>query len=425
MHIITVQESFLEVISEVESGKIDQEPIWVARRDTKHEESSELYSIVVSIKHGHLALTMGESSPHHIEMVRNNSYKFTMTIEDTNGRHVYSLFFPKSKLHLGLRSSKISTCAISPNGSRLLVGTDSGSILQYDTATEKLLGKIDDAHLADVAHLTVLPSSQVMMSVGTDLQTKLWPLGPTPVSSPARVFAEQKDQISDLAIIDRGRNFLTASREGSVLLWECSTGQVVSTFRRIDNFNDPVTCMALAEGEPVSAENTVGGDLLFGCSNKLLYVGYKSGIVQQYSVAGHYQTGIRFQRPSEVSLLLVESAYLLAGYSDGLLRIYDISGSSQKTGTKQGQDTAASYWDLQLNPNFPIECATVHKRENSETGLLLVVSNGPELLLRVDFDGTNFQTSQLIGLSEMFRIVSMGSNGDKTFVATENEIVQY
>ncbi|QBM87128.1 proteasomal ATPase-associated factor 1 [Metschnikowia aff. pulcherrima] len=421
MHIITIQESFLDVIQDVEAGKVTQENIWVARRDTSNEEHQEYYDVTVLMKEGKLAFISDTAAASYLKFQQNGHRQFTVDIADELGSHVYHLRFSDSKLNLGLRGSKISTSAILPDGTRLLIGTDAGHIMQYDTTTARLVSEIKNAHLADILQIVVLPSSQVMMSVGLDLQTKLWPVTSGAVSLPVRVFLAQKGQITDIAIIDRGRNFLTASVDGSVDLWECSTAQVVSEFRRIGGLKDPVTCIALAEGLPVKPELTVGGDLLHGCSKSLVFVGYKLGTIQQYSVAGHFQTGTRFQRPVAVTLLHVEGGYLVSGYADGLLRVYEMK-LNQETKKGQSEDLTHSYYDLQLNPNFPIEHASVSSKKQ---GLSIVVSNGPELLLQVDFDGADFCYTQLVGLSELFRIVLIEKNGSNLYVATENDIAQY
>ncbi|OBA19872.1 WD40 repeat-like protein [Metschnikowia bicuspidata var. bicuspidata NRRL YB-4993] len=394
MHIITIQETFLEVLLDVSSGKTLLESIWLARRDSENEEQQEFFDISVLLKDDLLVLTIGDGPE-----------------KDT-----YALEFPESKLHLGLRGSKISASAISPNGAILIAGTDTGHVFQYDVGSKLLAGEIKNAHLADVLRITVLPSSQVMMTVGLDLQTKLWPVTAEPEPLPVRVFSRQKAQITDIAVVDRGRNFLTASLDGSVVLWECSSAQVVSQFRRIDNLSDPVTCMALAGGETVEPGNTVGGDFLFGCQDKYMYVGYGLGTIQQYSVAGHFQTGPKLQRTSAVTSLCVEGQYLVAGYADGLLRVHDV--------TRSNDETHSAHWDCQMNPNFPIKQANV-QRAKSGRGLVIVAANGPELLLKIEFDGARFEYSQLVGLSEMFRVVLVGSSGDAIFITTENEVVQY
>lgn len=183
--------------------------------------------------------------------------------------------------------------------------------------------------------------------------------------------------------------------------------------------------MALYEGKEVGPGDTVGGDLLHGCQNAYVFVGYQLGTIQQFSVAGHFQTGVKFHRSAEVTSLKTEPSYLIAGYADGVLRVYDVSETKGTSDSSGASKHASKFWELQLNPNFAIDRLGVKGRGSGASKLKVVVSNGPELLVEVSFDGASFHCTQLVGLSEMFRAVHIDCSGDKVFVTTGSEIVQY
>ncbi|OVF08597.1 putative 26S proteasome regulatory subunit [Clavispora lusitaniae] len=431
MHIITIQDSFEAVISDVSAGIVSSESFWIARRRGQNE-AQELHHITVS-NNGSVEFSGS------VQFERQSSGTYRVAF----GNDAYTLVTPVATVKT--TSDDVTAVAITSDGSRLVVGSASGSIATYDTATKTPIGSIRHAHLLAVSGVYVFPSDKVVLSTGDDFSAKLWPMPGTPEASQAatsdsttkdfsdgttkdfsdsatsddtkisvpantveatRTFRHQKKAITGAVLIGRGRNFATASLDGSVDLWECGSGAVVSSFRRIASPEDPAQCLAVGTCDtPVAPQDRVKGELLFDCDSAALYVGYASGTVQQYNIAGHFQTPHRLSLDSPISAIAVCGAWVVVGTSDGRLVMWDPSTDSQHA--------------LELDMSEPIEHIAAHQQGQS---VVVVLSNGPESLLRVTFDAPNFSYEYLVGLSELFRVRSVHSNGTTLVVATQDEL---
>lgn len=400
MTIVTVQDTFEDVINDVESKVVESESIWVARRFSVDEDHQEFYKVDVKLDGNEKVLF--ESSD--VQISRHGDHKYTFAIKGDQ----YEMLAPKHKTHT---ANNVTAVAITKNGNSLIVGNTNGDIIHYDTATKQKLLEFKEAHYAGILKLKLFPSEQVLLSVGNDLQIKLWSLERASEVA-VRSFVNQKKEISDIALIGKGRNFMTSSLDGSVNLWECSTGSIVSKFQRIDDLEDPSTCLAIATAQSkVSYQDSVGGDLLFECNDKFVYVGYQSGLIQQYSVAGHYQTGVKFKVDSEVASLGIFSDYVIAGYGNGQIIVWNT--------------TADQHFTFKLNENYPV--SNLHLENWNGKRATFIVSNGPDLLLRAVFDGSDgsFHYRYLVGLRELFHVELVTASSRGVIVATLEEMVEY
>lgn len=399
MAIVNIQDSVEEVISDVESKSIESESIWLARRFSGDEDHQEFFQIKVSLdSNGKLVFECPD-----VTFSRSSLHNYMVTIKG----ECYELVSPTSKINMA--NDGVSAVAMTKDEQLIIVGNENGDIVQYDTSSHQKTWEVKEAHYGPIVKLVVFPSDKVLLSVGDDFQTKLWALDPNTTTS-TRTFLDQKKEITDAALIGKGRNFMTASLDHSVDLWECSTGKVVSKFQRIDNMNDPCTCLTISStAEKIPVGESVGGDLLFECEDKVVYVGYASGTIQQFSVAGHFQTQVKYQFDSGVSSISTFGDHVVAGYENGRVVVWRELGS----------------YILELNENFSVRNVTVEKWDGNRA--VMVVSNGPDLLLRITFDSSegSFKYKYLVGLSELFRVELVVTIGGGVVVATQDEMVGY
>lgn len=398
MAIVNIQDSFEDVISDVESKTIQSESIWIARRFSSDEDHQEFFLVNVSLdSKGKIKF----DSP-DVTFSRLESHKYTVSIKGDT----YELVAPAFKIDTAKEG--VSAVAMTKNGQSLIVGNEKCDIVHYDTETKDKIWEVNQAHFGGILKLVVFPSDRVLLSVGMDFQTKLWSLDTTTTAA-TRTFVDQKKEITDAALIGNGRNFMTASRDGSVNLWECSTGSVVSKFQRIDNMADPCTSLTIStSSEKVALSDLVGGDMIFESEDKVVYVGYASGTIQQYSVGGHYQTPVKYHYDAGVSCLATFGDHVVAGYDNGRVVVWREMGS----------------YLLELNEHYSVRNIQVEKWDGVRASM--VVSNGPDLLLRITFDSSDgtFRYKFMVGLGELFR-VSLITGGKGVVVATHDEIVGY
>lgn len=382
MHIVTVQSSFQDVIASVPDTE-PEDQFWVCRRPST-DSDQEYYSVHVT-KDGF----QGEGA----EFAQKGNRRFSVAIDDS----CYAL--QGARRCIDTAKEDVLAVALTSDNTRLIVGKTNGDIVQYDVATQAVLHEVIGAHFLSVSHVVVFPSDKVFLSIGEDFQAKLWSLDSTTAS---RTFAQH--HISDVALIGKGRNFLMSSFDGSVKLWECGAGEVVAQFKRIDNLNDPATCIAVQtvdKGEDASG--------LFECSDKVVYVGYESGVIQQFSVGGRYQTPVKLFNAlhTPVTALCVFNDLLVAGYATGQVVLWDL---------QTGNEINSTHFE-----SCPIENMRVVSH-NSDSATV-VLSNGPEVLLRVKIGilGT-FEHSYMVGMAELFVVRLVHSNRQQIVVASKDEV---
>lgn len=388
MNLITIQDSFEEVISDVKNGILEQDKFWIAKRNIESDENQDFWYINVQ------ALQMkDDANSVDVQYMKANEYKIR-----TDG-NTYNLksFYRK----INIAKDKISSVAIASNNQHLVIGTKGGDLIIYNMMTDSVEKKINGAHFEDITTVKFFPSNKVILSVGIDLKIKLWGLNGELV----RTMINQVKAITSISLLGKtGRNFVSGSKDGSIDVWECGTGQVIYSFNRIQDKNDPVNTLVIGEHE---SEGTKLSELEFETSNQCVYVGYESGIVQQFDIGDHCQTRVRFQDGSSAvtSMDKIDES-LICGYSDGKLNIWN---------TASGE----LIFKHQLNSHYPISQVFALERQNNIMSVL--VYNGPEILLKLDIDIEKnvLETTYLVGMEENFKVSDIASSKDNIVIGAD------
>lgn len=392
MFIITIQSTFEEVIESVKSGSVASESFWIARRDANKDEL-QYFDILVSLDANKEVFFEGKAeNGEKVEFVTLSSDIYHVTVLSAQKSETYVLRAPKTKKS-NCRTRNISLSEMNPINRNLFLGSLNGGICIYETIKNEEVGIISDAHYLSVSKLLLLPSGKVLMSIGDDFTIKLWDLSTdeTPTVS-TRSFMKQSKEITGVAIIGRGRNFASGSKDGTVNVWECSSGRVVTTFCRISNRSDPVNCLTITTSNNEPIENEFRASLLFECHQKVVFVGYELGLIQQYSIARNCATGIKLEHSAAVTSIASVETYIIAGYADGRVVVWDWLLEKKHF--------------LVLNPNFPVAHISVKKSPGPKS-VHFQLSNGPETLLDVDFntESKEFDFTFLVGFKEMFTVL--------------------
>jgi proteasomal ATPase-associated factor 1 len=209
---VSVQPTALDVIRDVRAGHVGRESFWVAWNNVdadilayKVQEQLELRSMGV------------------ISVQLQGSKKLLCSYNDETA----IVRFPKHFREY-TNGTDITTVDVSPQGELLLVGTSQGDLDVLSVAEVGQVRRSLDGHLLHTTKAKFFPSGQVAVSAGSDYQIKIWSVidGSNP-----RTLTGHKGQINDLAIIGRGRNIVSGCEDGTVKLWECGSGAVISTLK--------------------------------------------------------------------------------------------------------------------------------------------------------------------------------------------------
>lgn len=262
----------------------------------------------------------------------------------------------------------------------IIVGTSEGRVTQF-TADGAQVWDVG-AHLGDVTHLAVFPSERVVLTLGIDFHAKLWLIGEL---EPTRTFG-QRSRWTGVQLLGKGRNFVTTSLS-EITIWECSQGTAVARFPQAD----AALCVAVQIGKSYDARG------LFECSDKYLLVGRQSGRISRLDTLGNEET---FAQGSAPVTSICATKNVFAGFANGEF-------------VHLGKTTLR----LQLN-----DCPVEHITPISDN--VVVLSNGPDVLLRVTVGDSHMTHEHLCGLSETANVVAVSSNTN-LLVASKTEVALY
>ncbi|GAV55805.1 hypothetical protein ZYGR_0AY01980 [Zygosaccharomyces rouxii] len=254
--------------------------------------------------------------------------------------------------------------AIDQPVTQFALGDSDGNIRVFDS-TPTLQHDIREAHLDEITCLKFFPSGQVLLSGSTDMRLKIWSLAD---ESNPRTFQGHKSQITDACMVERGRNFVSSSKDGTVKLWETGSGLAVHTFYRRENPLDGINTLALNKSlEVVSPRGS--NTLEFGTEGKTVLAGHNSGVITAYDLFNKNQVtqlpGFFMSACNALARVPNDQNYLYAGYSNGALAQWDL----RKT------DKPVDH--VLINEGIPINHIYYHSNA-------LYVSSGVDTAIRLD-----------------------------------------
>lgn len=143
-----------------------------------------------------------------------------------------------------------------------------------------------EGHTGDVYSIRLFPSGIVILSSGADMRTKIWSAedGSCPVT-----FTGHTAAVTHTAIVDRGRNIVTASKDGHIRLWNCAQQKNIEPKIAIE---DCINCIDISESNLnlLSTNENISDDLEdeieVGTQGKILIVGTENGSVHLVDLKG-------------------------------------------------------------------------------------------------------------------------------------------
>jgi WD40 repeat protein len=212
--------------------------------------------------------------------------------------------------------------AVSPDGTRLAVGTRSGDILLWDMASRRLL-HILDGHTYFVTSLAFTARGDLLASGSWDRTIRLWNVltGKTekvirePEEHPPLLFstfrgpsqsADPKESRNQpvVSLAFSGNELARGGLDGSVVIWDVDSGGIV---KKIKGDGSEASCIAFAPDSPILAR------------------GSGSGTVGMWSLAPEGEPMIQKGHEGTVKFVRFMDDYLISGSLDGSLCFWSCS----------------------------------------------------------------------------------------------------
>ncbi|KAF9652621.1 WD40 repeat-like protein [Thelephora ganbajun] len=225
--IATVQHDFETVVTDVREGTVPFEDFWIS---CYHQNEPSVHGKVraeLDEKDRHLVLLKGRDG---VQIERGDQLSITKTRVVVPNRTYVS---PKINLNPRV-PTQITAFDISPDGSQTATGYDDGTVIFESTSvpTKKYQNMTSRVHAAYISSLRFFPSSRVLLTAGADFKLHILPAeqaeAVVPVS-PVRTLMGHTRVVTDTAIVSKGRNVLSSAKDGTIRLWDVSSGRSIKT----------------------------------------------------------------------------------------------------------------------------------------------------------------------------------------------------
>ncbi len=238
--------------------------------------------------------------------------------------------------------NRINAVAFSPDGRRMLTGSDDGLARLWDVDTAQIL-RVFRGHTGSVRSVAFSPDGKFVLTGSADTTAMLWKID---TGRPVQVFAGHTDWVRSVAFSPDGKSVLTGSDDNTAQLWDANNGDIKQIFK---GHTDSVTSVTFSPD---------GRYILTGSGDKTAQLWDVSSGLSLRTFRGHTSSiyGVAFSP---------DGRYVLAGGYDGtarlwdsastdLLRLYDVGrsvlsvafspdGKSVLTGSGGG---AVQLWDV-------------------------------------------------------------------------------
>ncbi|THH00077.1 hypothetical protein EW026_g2405 [Hermanssonia centrifuga] len=239
--ICTIQTDFKSLIEDVRNGAVPEDTFWIS-----------CYKTGEPSVHGKVHLTLNEIDRDLVVYEGTEGVEFEVDGDGSFAAKCSALDISHTKIVMPIKAysdrlpqstqgvgKKISAFDVAPDGSRFVTAYDDGSVYISPTSTATSPGTImSKCHLSTVTSVRFFPSSRVLLTASSDFSLSILsaelppPSAATPNNGPIRIssvrtFKGHSRGVTSTAIIARGRTILSGSKDGTVRLWDVSSGSQI------------------------------------------------------------------------------------------------------------------------------------------------------------------------------------------------------
>ncbi|KAF8957187.1 WD40-repeat-containing domain protein [Flammula alnicola] len=351
--VVTIQNTFPEVIQEVQEGIIPYDKFWVSCY--RASETSIHAKVNAELDDHDRDLVLLKAVDGDVEVSKDSTGNYAIACKPL-GIPPTSVLTPVQEYRDQERSNparphRITAFDVAPDSSRFATGFLDGSIFLYPASSiqyprDSLVPKAIDTtkskttsrpHLSGITSLKFFPSSRVILSTGLDFSLTILPADLPDGSSrsgtrvsPVRTMRAHIRSVTDTAIVALGRNILSSSLDSTIKLWDVSSGEVISSLAS----QSAIASMSLGDRMPVppDGEESVPPPSrddreIPETNSKVVFCGLDNGSFELFDLGfkKSIYTSPRSQSPASLtSIVYSQSNNLLAtGSASGIVSVYD------------------------------------------------------------------------------------------------------
>ncbi|KAJ8490196.1 hypothetical protein ONZ51_g2455 [Trametes cubensis] len=351
--ICTVQHDFQTVVKDVLDGLAPEDTFWIS-----------CYKQGQPSVHGKATATLDERDRNLVLYEGRDGVQFR-----SHGQDRYSVGCPALSLDetciatpvasyqisVDLRKqSQITAFDVAPDGSQFATGYHDGSVYIRPTSGPSAAppSATSKAHVSTVTSLRFFPSSRVLLTAGADFSLSILSADPPESSSytttkvnPARTLRGHTRAVTSTAIIARGRNVLSGSKDGTIRLWDMPSGSQIRTLAAGTNHFVPVIALSAGErwdtygsGPEAESQSTSPESLdprEVDTADKVVFCALQDGSFESFDLRTKRATFRSPTGPPGARSALQAIAYsperhaLATGSASGLTSIYDVRSLGQ------------------------------------------------------------------------------------------------
>jgi len=231
--------------------------------------------------------------------------------------HLTSYFFAPCNVFSDVHTKAVRCLDVSPGGGLAVTCGDDEGLYVWQTDNGNVRRRLE-GHVNDVTRCRFFPSGSVVLTGGVDMRLKIWSVedGSCPVT-----LVGHKGAITGMEIVERGRNIISCSRDGSAILWDCGTAQLLSTLKSCTSIIN--TC-SLSQYRSQLGVNPNNSEQEFGTEGKLLLLGKDDGYLDAIDLSSKESVFCVPCYSPVNACCFVDENNIAVGLQDGKIAYYDV-----------------------------------------------------------------------------------------------------